>query len=202
MAWKLDGTYFENCNCDWGCPCTYSSLTSPATYDRCQVILIYNVRAGEVDGLDVSGLSVAVVADTPAMMTDGNWRLGLIIDEAASQEQSDKLAAVFSGQMGGPMAALAPLVGEVLGVEKAPIEYRDDGLSHYARVGDGVEIEVQDFVPPMREGHEPTRLEGVFHPSNSTLTIAKPARSRISAFGMEFENAGRSAFSAPFTWNG
>jgi len=202
MAWKLDGTYFENCNCDWVCPCTYSSLTSPATYDRCHVILIYNVRAGEVDGLDVSGLSVAVVADTPAMMTDGNWRLGLIVDDKASQEQFDKLTAVFAGQMGGPMGALAPLVGEVLGVEKAPIEYRDDGLSHYARIGDGVEVEVQDFVPETREGQEPTRLTGVFHPSNSTRTIAKPALSRINAFGMEFENADRSAFSAPFSWNG
>jgi hypothetical protein len=202
MGWKLDGTYFENCNCDWVCPCTVSSLTSPATYDRCRVVLIYNIRAGEIDGVHVSGLSVAVVADTPAMMTDGNWRLGLIVDDTASQEQFDKLTAVFAGQMGGPMGGLAPLVGEVLGVEKAPIEYRDDGLSHYARIGDGIEIEVQDFVPPAREGQEPSRLTGVFHPSNSTLTIAKPARSRISAFGMEFENAGRSAFSAPFSWNG
>jgi hypothetical protein len=202
MAWKLDGTYFENCNCDWVCPCIVSSLTSPATYDRCHLILIYNVRAGEVDGLDVSGLSVAVVADTPAMMTDGNWRLGLIVDDAASQEQFDKLTAVFAGQMGGPMGTLAPFVGEVLGVEKAPIEYRDDGLSHYARIGGGIEIEVQDFVPPAREGQEPSRVTGIFHPSNSTLTIAKPTRTRISAFGMEFENAGRSAFSAPFSWNG
>src|ERR1700694_1242582 len=110
MAWKLQGTYFQNCNCDWVCPCTYSSLTKAATYDRCRVILIYNVQAGDVDGLDVSGLSVAVVADTPAMMTDGNWRLGLIVDDAASQAQFDKLTAVFSGQVGGPMGALGPLV--------------------------------------------------------------------------------------------
>ena len=103
MGWKLDGTYFENCNCDWVCPCTVSSLTSPATYDRCRVILIYNIRAGEIDGVHVGGLSVAVVADTPAMMTDGNWRLGLIVDDTASQEQFDKLTAVFAGQMGGPM---------------------------------------------------------------------------------------------------
>jgi hypothetical protein len=200
MAWKLDGTYFENCNCEWVCPCTVSSLTSPATYDRCQVVLIYHVRAGEVDGVDVSGLSTAVVADTPRMMTDGNWRLGLIVDAAASDEQADKLAAVFSGQAGGPMAALAPLVGEVLGIERARIEYRDDSLTHAAKVGDGIDIEVEDFVG--HEGLEPTQVVNVFHPSNTTLTVAKPTSSRISVFGMEFQNEGRRAFSAPFSWAG
>jgi hypothetical protein len=202
MAWKLDGTYFENCNCDWVCPCTVSSLTEPATQDRCQVILIYHVASGRIDDSDVSGLSVAVVADTPRMMTDGNWNLGLIVDSQASQEQADNLAAVFSGQRGGPMAALGPLVGTVLGIERAPIAYSDDGLRHSARIGDGISIEVEDFVPPAMAGADPTRLTGVFHPSGSTLTIAKPVSSHISAFGMEFRNEGKSAFSAPFAWEG
>jgi hypothetical protein len=68
------------------------------------------------------------------------------------------------------------------------------------RIGDGVAVEVEDFVPPGLD--EPTRLEGVFHPSNTTLTIAKPVSSRIAAFGMTFQNQGRSAFSAPFSWRG
>ena len=202
MAWKLDGTYFENCSCDWVCPCTYSSLTAPATQDRCQVVLIYHIDSGQIDGADVGGLSVAVVADTPRMMTDGNWNLGLIIDAQASQDQADKLAAVFSGQSGGPMAGLTPLVGKVLGVERASIEYRDDGLRHSARIGDDISVAVEDFVPPSMAGAEPTRLVGVFHPSSTTLTIAKPVSSRIRAFGMEFHNEGKSAFSAPFSWQG
>jgi hypothetical protein len=198
MAWTLQGTYFENCNCEWVCPCTISSLTAPATQDRCQVILIYHVDRGRVDGVDVDGLSVAVVADSPQMMTDGNWNLGLIVDERASQQQADALAGVFSGQLGGPMAALAPLVGNVLGIERAPIEYSDDGTHHSARIGDSVAVDVVDFVP---EGlNEPTRLQNVFHPSNTTVTVAKPVSSRISAFGMTFHNEGRSAFSAPFSW--
>jgi hypothetical protein len=202
MAWKLGGTYFENCNCEWVCPCTVSSLTSPATQDRCQVVLVYHVASGQVDGVDVSGLSVAVVADTPQMMTDGNWNLGLIVDSKASQEQADHLAAVFSGQRGGPMAGLTPLVSKVLGVERAAIAYSDNGLRHSARIGDGISIEVEDFVPPALAGGEPTRLTGVFHPSGSTLTVAKPLSSRITAFGMEFANEGKSAFSAPFSWEG
>jgi hypothetical protein len=201
MAWKLDGTYFENCSCEMPCPCTVT-FDAGADYDRCQVLLAFNVRDGEVDGVDVGGLTVAVVADTPKVMTEGNWSLGLIVDEAASDEQAEKLGAVFSGQMGGPMAALAPLIGEVLGSERMNIEYEDDGLHHRVRAGDGIDIEVKDVVPFGVEDGQPAQLTNVFHPAGSTLTIAKSARGKISAFGLDFDNSGRSAFSAPFAWSG
>ncbi len=202
MAWKLEGTYFENCNCDWVCPCSVTSMVSPANQERCQAVLIYHVESGEIEGADVSGYTVTVVADTPRQMTDGNWNLGLIVDAKASEDQADRLAGVFSGQKGGPMAALAPLVGNVLGIERAAMEFSDNGLRHSVRIGDQVNIEIEDFVPPGLGGDTPTRLTGVFHPSNTTLTIAKPVSSRINAFGMEFHNDGRSAFSAPFAWQG
>src|SRR6476469_1678719 len=121
MAWNLSGSYFESCSCDVVCPCT-ASLSLGATRDRCNVVLVFNVKEGEVDGTDVSGLTVAAVADTPKVMTDGNWRLGVIIDEAASDEQAEKLGGVFSGALGGPMGALGPMVGENLGLEREPIE--------------------------------------------------------------------------------
>jgi hypothetical protein len=200
MSWKLEGSYFENCNCDWVCPCTVTSFASPATGDRCQVILNYHVRRGEIDGVDVSGRSVSVVADTPKKMLDGNWRVGVIIDDKASKEQLDKLTGVFAGKMGGPMASLAPLIGQILGVEQHPIEYKDDGRKHSIRIGKEIAIDVEDYAA---EGvQDVTKISGVFHPSNSTLTIARPIESRIKAFGMEFENAGKSAFSAPFSWSG
>jgi hypothetical protein len=201
MAWKLEGTYFENCSCEMPCPCTVT-FDAGADYDRCQVLLAFNIRDGEVDGVDVGGLTAAVVADTPKVMTEGNWSLGLIVDEAASDEQAEKLGAVFSGQMGGPMAALAPLIGEVLGSERMNIEYEDDGLHHRVRAGDGIDIEVKDVVPFGVEDGQPAQLTNVFHPAGSTLTIAKSARGKISAFGLDFDNTGRSAFSAPFAWSG
>ena len=200
MAWKIEGTYFENCNCDWVCPCTVTSFALPATGDRCQVVLNYHVTRGEVDGVDVSGRSVSVVADAPKKMLDGGWRVGLIIDDKASKEQADKLTGVFAGQAGGPMANLAPLIGELLGIERLPIAYSDKGKHHSIKIGDDVAIEVEDFAA--QEGGETTKLTGVFHPSNSTLTIARPSASKIKAFGMEFKNAGKSAFSAPFNWAG
>jgi hypothetical protein len=199
MSWKLEGTYFESCNCTFACPCSVTSFASPATQERCLVILNYHVGKGEIDGVDVSGHSVSVVADAPGKMLDGNWRVGLLIDDKASKEQADKLAGVFSGQMGGPMASLAPLIGEVLGIEQHPIEYHDGGHKHHVKIGHDISVDVEDYTP---EGlSEPTRLVGVFHPSNTTLTVARPTEARIKAFGLEFDNTGKSAFSAPFKWS-
>ena len=128
-----------------------------------------------------------VIIDTPKVMTDGNWRLGDVHRRAGNDEQADKLGKVFSGQLGGPMAGLAPLVGEVLGVERARIELTDDGLRHGVRVGDAIDFEIEDIVPFGVETGEPVRFAGMFHPAGSDLTMAEARRSRINAFGIEYE---------------
>src|SRR5262245_2571823 len=137
MAWSLKGSYVETCSCDLICPCN-ASFDHGATYDFCRVVLAFNIREGDVEGVDVGGLKVAAIADTPKVMTDGNWKLGVFIDENASEEQADLLLKVFTGQLGGPMAALVPLVGEMLGVERAAIEVVDDGVRHSVRIGEVV----------------------------------------------------------------
>jgi len=198
MAWSLQGTYFETCSCEVVCPCT-ASLSLGADYDRCRVTLVFNVVDGNVDGVDVSGLKVAAVADTPKVMSDGNWRLGVFIDAAASDDQAAKLGAVFGGQLGGPMQALGPLVGENLGVERAVIEVSEEGLRHSVKIGDSIDFEIEDVVSFGVESGEPARLVGIFHPAGSELTISKATRSRISAFGIEYE--GKSGFSSSqFSW--
>jgi hypothetical protein len=198
MAWSLGGTYFETCSCDVVCPCT-ASFALGATLDHCRVVLVFNVADGDVEGTDVSGLTVAAVCETPKVMTDGNWRVGVFIDEAASDEQAEKLGAVFGGQLGGPMQALAPLIGENLGVERAPIEIKEDGLRHSIKIGDSVDFEVEDVVPFGVESGEPARVTGIFHPVGSELTISRATRSSINAFGIEYE--AKSGFSAShFSW--
>jgi hypothetical protein len=198
MAWKLEGTYFETCSCNVVCPCV-ASFSLGADYERCRVTLVFNVVDGDIEGTDVSGLVVAAVADTPQVMTEGNWRLGVFIDAAASDEQAAKLGAVFGGQLGGPMAGLVPLVGESLGVERAPIEVHEDGLRHSVTIGDSVAFEIEDIVPFGVESGEPARMTGISHPGGSELTIARTTGSRINAFGIEFE--GGSAFSnSNFSW--
>jgi hypothetical protein len=198
MSWQLAGSYFETCSCDVVCPCT-ASMSLGATRDRCKVTLVFNIKEGEVDGTDVGGLVVAAVCDTPKVMTDGDWRLGVLIDAAASDEQAEKLGAVFSGALGGPMEALGPLVGENLGVERAPIELQEDGLRHSVRIGDAVDFEIEDVVPFGVESGEPAKMTGIFHPVGSDLTVAHATRSKIDAFGISYE--GRAAFSrSQFAW--
>jgi hypothetical protein len=198
MTWKLDGTYFETCSCEVICPCT-ASLANPASYDRCNATLVFHVVDGDVEGTDVSGLTVAAIADTPRVMSEGNWRLGVFIDAAASDEQAQKLGAVFGGELGGPMQALGPLVSENLGVERQPIEVREDGLRHSVKIGDAVDFEVEDIVPFGIESGEPARVTGIFHPAGSELTIARATRSSIDAFGIRYE--GKSGFSSSsFSW--
>lgn len=200
MSWSVQGRYFENCTCDVPCPCT-ASLALGADYDRCQVVLVFHVDSGEVEGVDVSGLTVAAVGDTPKVMSDGDWRLGVLIDEAASDEQAEKLGGVFSGELGGPMAALAPLVGENLGVERVAMEFFSDGGRHSVSLGDKGRVEVEDVVPFGVETGEPARMVGVFHPVGSELTISKAGDSKVSVFGLEPALAGQSGFSTEFAWS-
>jgi len=198
MSWRITGSYFETCSCDVVCPCT-ASLALGASYDYCRVVLVFHVKDGEVEGVDVSGLTVAAVAETPKVMTDGNWRLGVFIDSGASDEQAEKLGVVFSGALGGPMEALGPLVGENLGVERAAIEVHEDGLTHSVKIGDAVDFEIEDIVPFGVESGEPARLVGIFHPAGSELTVARATRSKIDAFGISYE--GKAGFSrSEFAW--
>jgi hypothetical protein len=163
-------------------------------------MLVFHVRSGEVEGVDVGGLTVAAVADTPKVMSEGNWRLGVFIDGAATDEQAEKLGGVFSGALGGPMAALAPLIAENLGVQRAPIQVQENGLRHTVRIGDAVDFEIEDVVPFGVETGEPARLTGVAHPAGSELNVARATRSKIDAFGIRYEaNAGCST--SQFAWS-
>jgi hypothetical protein len=198
MAWSLKGSYVETCSCELMCPCNIS-MDHGATYDFCRVTLAFNIGEGEIEGTDVSGLKVVAIADTPKVMTEGNWQLGVFIDEQATDEQADKLVQVFGGQLGGPMGALAPMVGEMRGVERARIEIDDDGLRHNVRVADAIDFEIQDIVPFGKEDGEPVRFDGMFHPVGSDLTMAEAQRSQINAFGIEYQ--GKTGLSkSNFSW--
>ena len=198
MSWHLKGSYVETCSCDLMCPCSVS-LDHGATYDYCRIVLAFAIKDGEIEGTDVSGLNVVAIADTPKVMTEGNWRIGVFVDERASDDQMQKLVGVFGGQLGGPMEGLLPLVGEMLGVERAPIEIVDDGLNHSVRVGDAIDFEIEDIVPFGVQTGRPVRFDGMFHPVGSNLTMAEAKRSRIDAFGIRYE--GRTGLStSEFSW--
>lgn len=200
MSWSLEGTYFENCNCDTICPCTWSGLTEHATHDRCKAVLNYHIERGDIDGVDVGGLTFAVVVDTPPVMMDGNWRVGVLLDEEASPEQANALGGVIGGDKGGPPGMLQPLIGEMLGIETMPVTYEDDGRHHRVQWGDAVKMEIEDYYAGPME--KPVELDNVFHPSNTRLTVGKATDVSVSVFGIEFGQVGTSGAASPFAWSG
>jgi hypothetical protein len=196
----MSGTYFESCSCDALCPCTWSGLSVRATTDRCNSLLVFHVDAGDVEGVTIDDLTFALVIDSPALMGEGNWRVGLLIDDRASDEQVQKLEAVIAGQLGGWPALLGALIADRLGTELAPISFEDDGRVRRVRIGTAIDVEVEDFIPVGSPTGEPVQVTNVLHPASSTLTAAPAKRARVSAFGIEFGRTGESGFSASFSW--
>src|SRR5258708_3966805 len=138
MAWRLDGNYFESCSCDAVCPCTWSAFTAKATLDRCRALLAYHVDSGEINGVDVSDLTFALFLDTPPVMIEGNWRVGVYLDDTASDSQAEQLGAVLSGQLGGPPGQPGALFGATVGVGKTPVHFSWGGRGHPLRDGVGI----------------------------------------------------------------
>src|SRR4051794_41694938 len=100
MSWSLKGSYAETCSCELMCPCNLS-FDHGATYDFCRAALVFNIREGEVDGTDVAGLKVAVIIDTPKVMTEGNWRGGVFRDDPGRQAPVEQVSGGGWRQPGG-----------------------------------------------------------------------------------------------------
>ena len=199
MAWSLEGTYFENCSCTTICPCTWSGLTAPASNDRCYAMLAFHIDRGDIEGVDVSGLTFAMVVDSPPIMSNGGWKLGVVLDAAASEQQAGALGRVLGGELGGPPAMLGPLVGEMAGIARAPAEWRQSNGTFAVRFGDLVDVEVATYTTAGLP--EPVRLTNVFHPANTTLTLSPATKSKVDAFGIRFDGTGTSGFNAPYAWS-
>ncbi|MGH8985907.1 MAG: DUF1326 domain-containing protein [Acidimicrobiia bacterium] len=201
MSWELAGTFYENCSCDAICPCTWSNLAHKATRDDfCRFALAFQVENGQIDGVDVSGRAFVMIADTPPNMADGNWRVGVIVDDGANEEQVGSFGRVLSGELGGPPAALGPFLGEFLGIEQGPISIESDGKRHHIKVGDLVDYSGERVT--LESGEPITLTNIVAHPAGPTLGIAPVSRAQVSAFGVEYSGEDLSGFANPFAWSG
>lgn len=105
---------------------------------------------------------------------------------------------MFSGGRGGPPAALAPLIGQLLGVERATMRYADDDRRHRLTAGDLIDMEIEDYVPP--GGSEVATLTGMVVTPDPTVTIATAVKATVRAFGFDRGNTGRNGHSAAFAW--
>src|SRR5262247_841607 len=162
-TWKISGDYFEACNCDSVCPCPTSGLAARPTQGACDAGLVFHVERGSYGDATLDGLSFAVLLHTPGPMIAGNWTVGVIVDERASPAQRDALTAIASGQGGGPIGALAPLVGRFGGAEPKPIKIETSGMRRSVSIPGVLDIAIEG-VAGAKTG-EPIYFDNVGHPA-------------------------------------
>jgi hypothetical protein len=138
----VEGDYFEACSCKVMCSCIF---LAPATEDHCDVFIGWHVTKGRMGSVDLQGLNAALVVHSPKQMTDGGWKLALYLDERANPEQAKALGAIFSGQAGGHLANLGPLIGSVAGVTSLPITFEKRDGKRRLKVGSVLEGEIEEL---------------------------------------------------------
>jgi hypothetical protein len=202
--WSLAGDYFESCNCDIVCPCLFSAkppLTSRPTEGECHVAFFFHIDEGAYGDVKLDGLNAVVVCSSPdGPMANGNWANAAYLDERADDRQTAALGAIFSGAAGGPMAVFAPLLGESLGVKKAPITFRVDGKVRSGEIPGVASMSVEPL-PSVVEGQEIWVSSA--HPVNlSKLALAtgRPG-STYADYGLKWDNSGRNGHYAPINWS-
>ncbi|MBJ7603062.1 MAG: DUF1326 domain-containing protein [Candidatus Dormibacteraeota bacterium] len=142
MSFHVSGDYFESCNCQVSCPCIF---LAPATEDTCDAVLAWHIRRGDMDGVSLENLTVALAVHSPKLMREGGWKAALYLDERADADQAKALGAIFSGQAGGHLANVAPLIGTVTGVHSASIRFDSDGGRRRLSVGKVLEMDVEEL---------------------------------------------------------
>jgi len=201
--WRIDGQYMETCNCDFLCPCIVTNLAAIPTEGDCKAAIAMRIDKGQKDGVKLDGLSFIVLMHAPGAMGAGNMKVGLIVDERASAEQTEAISAIATGAAGGPMAALGPLVGSIAGVERRPISFEIDGLKRTVRAGELVD-EACEGVASAIAPDQAMGIDNTMHPAASRLSLAKATRSSFHAFGIDWDDSSgtRNGHFAPFAWSG
>ena len=142
MAYQLEGRLLEVCTCNTLCPCWVGEDPDGG---RCEGVLAWHVDKGVVDGTDVSGHTLVILTHIPGNILKGNWRVRVYVDDGASPAQKDALLNVWTGKLGGPVADLAKLVGEVAAVEQVPITFEVKGVNGTLKVGAAITAELTPF---------------------------------------------------------
>jgi hypothetical protein len=202
VQWQVSGEYFEACSCDFVCPCPTSGLAAPPSKGACDAGLVFHVDRGRYGSVALDGLSFAVLLHTPGPMIEGQWTVGVVVDERGSPEQREALGAIASGQSGGPMASLAPLIATFGGTQAKPITIEKSAMRRSVSIPGVLDLAIEG-VAGANQG-EPIYFDNVGHPAASRLALAKASRSHMHAFGINWdETSGRNnGHFAPFAWSG
>jgi hypothetical protein len=200
MTYKLEGSILEVCDCEILCPCWVGEAPDNGT---CQAAVAYHFDRGTVDGVDVSGLTLAVNAFLPGPPLEGNWRAEVFVDERATKQQEEALLSVFTGKQGGPVADLASLIGEVVKVERAPITFEVKEGKGTLRIGNTTEAVMEPYRGP--SGKPTTLVDSIFSTiPGSPAYVAKASMFRLKneAVGLDVNLKDHNAIQGVFAFEG
>jgi hypothetical protein len=145
MAYQLEGSLLEVCTCNVICPCWVGEDPDGGT---CDGVIAYHIDKGKVDGVDVSGRTLSLMAHIPGNVLKGGWRCVVYVDDKATPQQQEALMGAFTGKLGGPLADQAQLIGEVVAVERAPISFQVEKGRGTLRIGPSIEAEIVPLEGP------------------------------------------------------
>lgn len=145
------------CDCNVLCPCWIGEDPDPGT---CDAVVAYHIDRGQIEGIDVSGLTLATIGHIPGNVLAGNHHLVVLIDDRANDEQAEALRRAFGGELGGPLADLAELAGEIIAIERHPISFEVQEGQGRLTIGSVVEAEMAPYRGP--SGEVTTLNESIF----------------------------------------
>ncbi len=197
-AWTLRGELVLSCNCTVFCPCVLSLGQHPPTEGHCHTWAGIRIDEGRFGALDLSGINVALFIDIPGPLARGNWTTGVFIDEQASVAAVNALSLILTGKAGGSTRLMSILVGSFLGVEQVPIAYRTEGTTRLFSAGKVIE----GAISPIKGKNEDTAVmvRNSRYWIAPDVTVAQAERSRLRAFGRNWNFAGRSAEICRIAW--
>lgn len=158
QGYSLEGTLLEICSCGVPCPCF---IGEDPDGGKCYGVIAFNLERGVIDGVEVSGLTVVNVAVIPGNALAGQWRVVQLVDARASVAQHEALLRAFSGDLGGPLADLASLVGELVAVERAPVSHGASSASGHLSVDGMVEATLEP-ITSSPDGSQATLYDSAF----------------------------------------
>ncbi len=195
-TWSVKGTYFETCNCDAACPCVF---LSPPTTGDCTVLIAWHIEQGRYGKVVLDGLNVAFAVHAPGHMMQTKWKVAAYLDSRASDAQQDALTHIFTGQAGGHPAAIAALVGQVVGAKSVPIEYRAEGKRRSLRIDGIANAEIEAL-----GGASGTDVTVSGHPlcvaPGFPATVAKSKQLTYRDHGWSWDITNKNGFFSPFAY--
>ncbi|KPN48128.1 hypothetical protein AN933_23675 [Mycobacterium intracellulare subsp. chimaera] len=149
--WHLRGEWFDICSCKLPCPCSFAQAP---THGDCLFTLVWKIHEGRHADTDLSGLAMVALGEFTGNMwiNDPNALMTLMfyIDDTASTAQRDALQQIFTGKVGGWPAEFGSLIGQLRGIEYAPINFEAaKDLAYWrAEIPGKVDVRVEALTGP------------------------------------------------------